>query len=93
MGYNVTVSHTFNGVKYVSYYAHMSSLSVGYGQEISSGQQIGNTGNTGYYSDGEHLHIELLKGVETFDFGSRKAYAVNVLSYTGDPYIHTLDSY
>lgn len=42
----------------VSYYGHMNSISVYVGQEVSPGQVVGETGNTGR-STGPHLHLEI----------------------------------
>ncbi|SEP91218.1 N-terminal domain of peptidoglycan hydrolase CwlO-containing protein [Virgibacillus subterraneus] len=42
-------------------YAHMSSRSVGYGQNVSAGQKLGEIGNTGR-SYGAHLHFEVHNG-------------------------------
>ncbi len=51
----VIVDH---GGKYLSYYAHLDSISVTKGQHVSQGQQLGKVGNTGN-STGPHLHIEV----------------------------------
>ncbi|RLU82097.1 peptidase M23 [Streptomyces griseocarneus] len=46
-----------------SQYAHMTSLSVSAGQQVSGGQQIGVSGATGNVS-GPHLHFEIRTGPE-----------------------------
>ncbi len=55
-GNYVVVNHG-NGV--LSYYAHLSNISVSVGQSVRQGQVIGNAGNTGY-SFGAHLHFGLM---------------------------------
>ncbi len=49
----VVVDH---GGGYLSYYAHLDSISVSMGQQVSQGQQLGMIGSTGN-STGPHLHI------------------------------------
>ncbi len=49
----VVVDH---GGGYLSYYAHLDSFSVSYGQKVSQGQQVGKIGSTGQ-STGPHLHL------------------------------------
>ena len=44
---------------YITKYAHMDSLDVNAGQNVSKGEMIGKSGNTGS-STGSHLHIECL---------------------------------
>ena len=51
---------------YTTKYAHMDSLSVSAGQEITKGTVIGTTGNTGS-STGSHLHIECLYNGEYYN--------------------------
>ncbi|MCW6038494.1 S8 family serine peptidase, partial [Spirulina subsalsa FACHB-351] len=41
-----------------TYYAHLSSISVRTGQQVTSGAKIGNVGSTGF-STGPHLHFEV----------------------------------
>jgi murein DD-endopeptidase MepM/ murein hydrolase activator NlpD len=42
----------------ISYFGHMSSISVHVGQSVSRGQIVGKSGNTGH-STGPHLHLEI----------------------------------
>ena len=42
----------------VSYYGHMSSISVHRGQGVAAGQLVGRVGSTGH-STGPHLHLEI----------------------------------
>lgn len=51
---------------YTTKYAHMDSLSVNTGQQITKGTVIGMTGNTGS-STGSHLHIECLYNGEYYN--------------------------
>jgi murein DD-endopeptidase MepM/ murein hydrolase activator NlpD len=71
-GYQVWISH---GSGLYTTYNHMSSVSVGRGQHVSRGQQVGRIGMTGNAS-GPHLHFEVWRGM-IWSGGSR----VNPLSY------------
>ena len=57
-GYNVVIEHP-NGIW--SVYAHLSSVSVSAGANVSSGQQIGAMGKSGF-ATGTHLHFALYNG-------------------------------
>src|SRR5699024_7213548 len=60
-GNTITVTHFMNGKTYTTLYAHLSSISVSAGQQVSSGQSIGAVGSTGN-STGPHLHFEVHVG-------------------------------
>ncbi|AIQ33151.1 peptidoglycan DD-metalloendopeptidase family protein [Paenibacillus sp. LMG 31459] len=55
---NVVIVNHNNG--YVTYYGHLSRISVSVGQKLGQGSQIGIMGNTGR-STGTHLHFEIRK--------------------------------
>ena len=58
----VVIDHgEVNGERQYTIYAHMSSTSVLVGDEVSAGQQIGTSGNSGS-STGPHLHFEIRTG-------------------------------
>ncbi|MDZ5471992.1 peptidoglycan DD-metalloendopeptidase family protein [Bacillus sp. 31A1R] len=68
----VFLSHSIDGQIYTTVYAHMRSRSVGQGEVVSKGQQLGYMGNTGQ-SFGQHLHFELHKG----PWNSRKSNSID----------------
>ena len=57
-GYQVWIAH---GSGLYTTYNHMSSVSVGRGQQVSKGQRIGRMGATGNVT-GSHLHFEIWRG-------------------------------
>lgn len=56
-GLVVAIEYVVDGVKYETWYCHMSKQEVGPGQVLKEGQQLGLSGNTGN-STGPHLHLE-----------------------------------
>ena len=71
-GYQVWISH---GSNLYTTYNHMSAITVGRGQSVSRGQQVGRIGMTGN-ATGPHLHFEVWRG-PVWDGGVR----VNPLLY------------
>jgi murein DD-endopeptidase MepM/ murein hydrolase activator NlpD len=71
-GYQVWIAH---GSGLYTTYNHMSAISVGSGQSVSEGQQVGRVGQSGH-ATGPHLHFEVWRG-SVWDGGSR----VNPLAY------------
>ena len=71
-GYQVWVAH---GSGLYTTYNHMSSVSVGRGQQVSKGQRLGRMGATGNVT-GSHLHFEVWRG-PIWNGGQR----VNPLAY------------
>jgi murein DD-endopeptidase MepM/ murein hydrolase activator NlpD len=71
-GYQVWIAH---GSNLYTTYNHMSAITVGRGQSVSRGQQVGRVGMTGN-ATGPHLHFEVWRG-PVWDGGVR----VNPLIY------------
>lgn len=71
-GYQVWISH---GSNLYTTYNHMSAVSVGYGQSVGAGQQVGQIGQSGD-ATGPHLHFEVWRG-PIWNGGTR----VNPLAY------------
>ncbi len=57
-GNYVRIVHDWNGEKWVTWYGHMSSITVQAGQFVLAGQKLGIAGTTGF-STGIHLHLTL----------------------------------
>jgi murein DD-endopeptidase MepM/ murein hydrolase activator NlpD len=71
-GYQVWLAH---GSGIFTTYNHMSAITVGIGQDVARGQQVGRIGQTGN-ATGPHLHFEVWRG-PVWDGGTR----VNPLGY------------
>ncbi|MCR4420442.1 MAG: peptidoglycan DD-metalloendopeptidase family protein [Clostridia bacterium] len=59
-GNAVVISH---GGNVTTTYGHLSRISVGEGQQVKQGQEVGRVGNTGL-STGPHLHFDVREGGE-----------------------------
>jgi murein DD-endopeptidase MepM/ murein hydrolase activator NlpD len=75
-GYQVWIAH---GSGLFTTYNHMSAVSVGVGQAVKKGQQVGRIGMSGR-ATGPHLHFEVWRG-PIWDGGTR----VNPLSFVKRP--------
>ncbi|MET3697616.1 peptidoglycan hydrolase CwlO-like protein [Bacillus oleivorans] len=75
-GNAIFVSHSINGQIFTTVYAHLNSRSVGEGEVVARGQQIGVMGNTGM-SFGQHLHFEIHEG----PWNANKSNAVDPRKY------------
>ncbi|MEZ5280025.1 MAG: M23 family metallopeptidase [Acidimicrobiales bacterium] len=62
-GNTVVLDH---GGRVATIYAHLSSVAVEVGQQLSSGEQLGSVGSTGFVT-GAHLHLELRVDGEPID--------------------------
>lgn len=71
-GYQVYVAH---GSGLYTTYNHMSAITVGVGERVSRGEQVGRIGTSGW-TTGPHLHFEVWRGA-VWNGG----YRVNPLSY------------
>ena len=67
-----------HGDGYYTGFGHLSAYSVSEGQNVSRGQKIATSGNTGI-TTGDHLHYEVYIG------GTDNSYRVDPLKYTSHP--------
>jgi hypothetical protein len=77
-GRYIVLQHTFGDEIYYTIYADLESIDVSQGQEVSAGEVIGRSGNTG--SGEYHLHFELRRNVNG-GFGVGDKDSVNPCSY------------
>jgi len=62
-GRYIIIQHTINGKTVYSFYAHLSSLNVSKGNNVSKGSKIGVAGGSGYNKNdyyGTHLHFAIV---------------------------------
>lgn len=62
---NILILNHGNNIK--TLYAHCKELKVSVGNNIKRGQNIALMGNTGHYSTGTHLHVELIINDKKYD--------------------------
>ena len=62
---NILILNHGNNIK--TLYAHCKELKVCVGDNVRRGQNIALMGNTGYYSTGTHLHVELIINGKKYD--------------------------
>ncbi|WKA53761.1 murein hydrolase activator EnvC family protein [Planococcus shixiaomingii] len=72
----VILTHSINGQTHATVYAHLNSIDVSAGQEVSQGQRVGGMGNSGR-STGSHLHFEIHVG----PWNGARTNAVNPASF------------
>ena len=84
----IVIEHTVSGKTVYSFYAHLSSLNVSYGQKVSKGYRIAYAGGSGYGSNnhyGTHLHFAVVNRLNSN--GSYYGYATyftgNSVNYNG----------
>ncbi len=84
-GNMVVVHHKINGKTYTSVYAHLLSINVSEGQNVTSNTVIGSSGggSTASYdrcTGGAHLHLTVATGLYGIDY--KGAGAWNLMNYT-----------
>ena len=82
-GHYIIIIH---GDGYVTLYGHLNAFKVSYGQYVSQGQVIAQSGNTGS-STGPHLHFEIRRATSISNYFS--ASPLNPLNYLPGGYTFT----
>ena len=82
-GHYIIIIH---GDGYISLYGHLNAFKVSYGQYVSQGQVIAQSGNTGS-STGAHLHFEIRRATSISNYFS--ASPLNPLNYLPGGYSFT----
>jgi len=82
-GKSVTIASDMGGDGYKTIYYHMSRIDVKKGKRIKTGYRIGNTGNTGKYTTGPHLHLglKIIKNGKTVNHGNGYRGAIDPAPY------------
>ena len=80
-GNYIIIEHTIDGKIYYTLYDHLSQRNVSNGDEVSQGQLIGLSGNTGN-SSGPHLHAELINSINCLGHTCSGVH-YNILNYIG----------
>jgi murein DD-endopeptidase MepM/ murein hydrolase activator NlpD len=83
-GRYIIIRHTIDGKTVYSFYAHLSSVNVSKGQNVSAGQYIGKAGGSGYGKNnayGTHLHFAIVDTL--WSNGSYYGYATR---FSGNKY-------
>lgn len=70
-GNYITIRTLWNNDYYYLLYMHLTRPFVFIGQNVSAGQPIALSGNTGY-STGAHLHFEIRKGSQSSSIGNKR---------------------
>lgn len=85
-GKSVFIRHEIGSEKFITVYAHLSSLQVQTGQTVKTGDQLGLSGNTGC-STGPHLHYDIQRLSNTNDGNASSIDPFGWNSTSADPWI------
>lgn len=73
-GNTVRIQHKLNGATVTTVYLHHSKTVVKVGDKVKTGQKIGEVGNTGTATTGNHLHFEFWKGTRYSDHSNPETF-------------------